>query len=103
MSRVDQSLSSLIRHSETVLMGIDLSLQEEGTSTSDHKFFYRPWLCGWGRGYLVLLVAVQQRLGSSHVIGQLVSVDQCLHLRHPAAQVPEVCGEALQPVSRVQR
>ena len=55
-----------------------------------------PYACERVR-YLVLLVAVQQGLGSGHVVGQLVSVDQRLHLRHPAGQVPEVSREALQP------
>lgn len=51
----------------------------------------------------MLLMAIQQSLSSSHVIGQLISIDQRLHLRHPAGQIPEVCGEALQPVNRGQR
>lgn len=44
----------------------------------------------------MLLVAIEEGLGSSHVVGQLVSVDQSLHLSHPAGQVTEVSGEALQ-------
>lgn len=45
---------------------------------------------------LVLLVPVQKSFCPGDVIGQLVSVDQGLHLRHPAGQVPEVRNEALQ-------
>lgn len=44
----------------------------------------------------MLLVAVQQSLCSSHIIGQLVSIDQGFHLCHPAGQIPEVSSEALQ-------
>lgn len=44
----------------------------------------------------MLLVPVQQRLGSGHVVGQLVGINQSLHLRHPAGQIPEVSGETLQ-------
>lgn len=51
----------------------------------------------------MLLVAVQQSLGSCHVIGQFIGIDQSLHLRHPAGQIPEVCGEPLQPETWTQR
>lgn len=46
--------------------------------------------------YLMLLVAVEQSLSSSHIIGQFVSIDQGFHLCYPAGQIPEVCGETLQ-------
>lgn len=103
MSRVDQSLAGFISHSETVLMGIDLSLGGKKTFGSVHGFFQRKLLRGRRRRYLVFLMAIQQSLRSSHVIGQFVGIDQRLHLRHPAGQIPEVGGEALQPVNRGQR
>lgn len=45
----------------------------------------------------MLLVAVEQGLSSSHIVGQLICIDQSLHLCHPAGQITEICSEALQP------
>lgn len=51
----------------------------------------------------MLLVAVEQGLSSSHIVGQLVCVDQSLHLGHPAGQITEICSEALQPKKKIKK
>ena len=59
-----------------------------GTSTSDP--------------HLVFLVAFHESLGTRHVLGQLVRVDQGLHVMHPGDQVAVVGHKALELVGLLQ-
>lgn len=99
MTRVEQSLAGFISNPKTVLVGINLTLWERRKHSGIllPKLLMKSPTCGKRRRYLVFLMAVQQRLSSGYVIGQFVSIDQGLHLRHPAGQIPEVSSEALQP------
>ena len=45
----------------------------------------------------MLLMSIQQGFGTSHVVGQLICVDEGFHLGDPAGEVPEVSEEALKP------
>ena len=53
--------------------------------------------------YLMLLMSLQERLCPGHVLGQLVSGHDGLHVVNPGDQVAEVGQEAVQEVRLVQR
>jgi len=40
--------------------------------------------------YLVFLVAFEQSLSTSDILGKFISRDDCLHVRNPADEVTEV-------------
>ena len=52
--------------------------------------------------YLVFLVSLQQGLCPCHILGQLISRDDCLHVMDPADQVTVVRQEAMQVVGVIQ-